>query len=219
MRFMTSSSKPKSFLLTGTVLLLNGLLSACASTGTSGKTAVMHKDEFGTADMFTYSFPSSDKEGCEASRRALLSQGYIISDANDNNVKGRRKFQSDDETHVEIEFNVVCAPNSKGSNSTTIFINAVRDRYSLKKNSSSASLGVGGIGSISLPFGASNDSMVKVASETIADAKLYGRFFDLVERYLDDVKKTDPTDNSAPTSVTPTTTPAQQKQQTEQTEQ
>jgi len=170
-------------------VLASLLLSACASNGTSTANKLSHKDEFGTADMFTYSFPSSDKEGCEAARRALLSQGYIISEANDNNVKGRRKFQSDDETHVEIEFNVVCAPNSKGSQSTTIFINAVRDRYALKKNSSSASLGVGGIGSISLPFGASNDSMVKVASETIADHKLYSRFFDLIERYLDDVKK------------------------------
>jgi hypothetical protein len=214
MRFMASSSKSKSSLLTG-CLLLSSFLSACTSTGTSGKTAVMHKDEFGTADMFTYSFPSSDKEGCEASRRALLSQGYIISDANDNNVKGRRKFQSDDETHVEIEFNVVCAPNSKGSNSTTIFTNAVRDRYALKKNSSSASLGVGGIGSISLPFGASNDSMVKVASETIADAKLYGRFFDLVERYLDDVKKTDEVETVSPTTAAPNP-PTQPKQQTEQ---
>jgi hypothetical protein len=212
---MAFSRKSSSFLIAGSVLALSSFLSACTSTGTSGKTAVMHKDEFGMSDMFAYSFPSSDKEGCEASRRALLSQGYIISEANDNNVKGRRKFQSDDETHVEIEFNVVCAPNSKGSNSTTIFISAVRDRYSLKKNSNSASLGVGGIGSISLPFGASNDSMVKVASETIADAKLYGRFFDLVERYLDDVKKSDEADAGVLSSET-SNPPTLQKQKTEQ---
>lgn len=171
------------------LIILSCMFCALSLAGcTTPKKPVLHKDEFGTADMFTYAVPGTEKEACEASRRALLSQGYIINGANDNTVKGRRKFQSDDETHVEIEFNVVCAPNSKGSNSTTIFANAVRDRYSLKKNTNSASLGVGGIGSISLPFGASNDSMVKVASETISDAKLYGRFFDLVERYLDDVK-------------------------------
>ncbi|MBR7801016.1 DUF2242 domain-containing protein [Undibacterium fentianense] len=168
-------------------MLVTFVLIGCSSV----KPKLVHRDEFGTADMFTYAVPGNAQESCEASRRALLSQGYIISEANDSNVKGRRKFQSDDETHVEIEFNIVCAPNSKGSNSTTIFANAVRDRYSLKKNSSSASLGVGGIGSISLPIGASNDSMVKVASETISDAKLYSRFYDLVERYLDDVKKPD----------------------------
>lgn len=172
-------------------LLLPFILVVNVSSCTSNPKVVVHKDEFGMADMFTYAIPGTEQEACEASRRALLSQGYIIHEAHDNNVKGRRKFQSDDETHIEIEFNIVCAPNSKGSNTTTIFANAVRDRYSLKKNSNSASLGVGGIGSISLPFGASNDSMVKVASETIAEAKLYGRFFDLVERYLDDVKRYD----------------------------
>ena len=84
------------------------------------------------------------------------------------------------------------------------------DRYSLKKNTNSASLGVGGIGSISLPFGASNDSMVKVASETISDAKLYGRFFDLVERYLDDVKP-DEEVLEKPTTAVPVTATQQEE--------
>ncbi len=193
------------------IILISSMLCAFSLAAcTTPKKTVLHKDEFGTAEMFTYAVPGAEKEACEASRRALLSQGYIISGANENNVKGRRKFQSDDETHVEIEFNVVCAPNSKGSNSTTIFANAVRDRYSLKKNTNSASLGVGGIGSISLPFGASNDSMVKVASETISDAKLYGRFFDLVERYLDDVKP-DEEVLEKPTTAAPVTATQQEE--------
>jgi hypothetical protein len=159
-------------------------LMACGTT----KKSSLHKEEFGNADMFTYSVPGTAHDGCEAARRALLSQGYIINEANNTGIKGRRKFQADDETHIEIEFTIVCTPNSKGSNSSTVFANAVRDRYALKKSSTSASLGVGGIGSISLPFGESNDSMVKVASETISDAKLYTRFFDLLDRYLDNVK-------------------------------
>ena len=186
-------------------LLIVGLglaLSACTTT----KPVSLHKEEFGNADMFTYSVPGTGVEGCEAARRALLSQGYIISDANSSTIRGRRKFQANHETHVEIEFTVVCAANSKGSNSATIFANAVRDQYALKKSSTSASLGVGGIGSISLPFGETKDSLVKVASETISDAKLYGRFFDLLERYMDDVRaneidqgnsKTEPTKPSA----------------------
>jgi hypothetical protein len=110
----------------------------------------------------------------------------LISESTSAVDKGRRKFQPESDVHVEIEFNVVCASDSKGSNSTTVFANAVRDRYSLKKSSTSASLGVGGIGSVSLPFGASDDSLVKVASETIPTGKFYDRFFQLVERYRDD---------------------------------
>ena len=158
------------------------LLSGCANT----KLAHDKNEEFDSTDVFAHSFAGEDKASCEAARRALLSQGYVISEATAAFVKGRRKFQPESDIHVEIEFSVVCAPDSKGSNSTTVFANAVRDRYSLKKSSTSASLGVGGIGSVSLPFGASDDSLVKVASETIPTGKFYERFFQLVERYLDD---------------------------------
>jgi hypothetical protein len=158
------------------------LLSACSST----KSNVYKYEEFGSTNVFSHSFAGSDKASCEAARRALLSQGYIISEFNASFVKGRKKFQPESDIHVEIEFSIVCAKDSKGSNSTTVFANAVRDRYSLKKSSNSASIGVGGVGSVSLPFGASDDSLVKVASETIPTGRFYDRFFELVERYLDD---------------------------------
>ena len=52
--------------------------------------------------------------------------------------------------------------------------------------------------------------MVKVASETISDAKLYGRFFDLVERYLDDVKP-DEEVLEKPTTAAPVTATQQEE--------
>ena len=68
--------------------------------------------------------------------------------------------------------------------SSIVFVNAVQDRYGLKKSNNSASLGVGAFGSVSLPFSSSNDSMVRVGSETIASEPFYDRFFELVRRYL-----------------------------------
>ncbi|CAN5825033.1 hypothetical protein BH11PSE12_BH11PSE12_14090 [soil metagenome] len=171
----------------GTIALLvlcfaSILMSGCATT----KQVVSQHEEFGSTDVFSHSFSASDAASCEAARRALLSQGYVISESKSAFLKGRRKFQRDSEIHVEIEFNVVCAADGKGSNSTTVFANAVRDRYSLKKSSNSASIGVGALGSVSLPFGATDDSLVKVASETIPTGQFYDRFFQLMERYLDD---------------------------------
>ena len=61
---------------------------------------------------------------------------------------------------------------------------ALQDVYALKKSNNSASLGVGALGSVSLPFSSSNDAMVKVASKTIASDIFYDRFFDLVKRFL-----------------------------------
>jgi len=40
------------------------------------------------------------------------------------------------------------------------------------------------LGSVSMPIGSSDDSMVKVASETVSSAKFYERFFTLVELFL-----------------------------------
>lgn len=65
-----------------------------------------------------------------------------------------------------------------------MFANALQDRYALKKVNNSASLGVGVLGSVSMPIGSTDDSMVKVASETVSSAKFYERYFALVELFL-----------------------------------
>lgn len=159
------------------------LVSGCASiTPVQKQTS---PDEFLSSGVYAQGFPGLPAESCEAARRALLSQGYVIGEAGETQVRGRKYFQPESDAHVQIEFHVTCAPNSKGSNSTTVFANAVRERYSLRKSSSSASLGVGAIGSISLPFSSSDDALVKVGSETIPTQGFYAQFFELVDRYLD----------------------------------
>ena len=49
-----------------------------------------------------------------------------------------------------------------------------------------ASVGLGGIGSVSLPFSSGSEALVKVGSETIASDKFYDSFFELVRKYLAD---------------------------------
>jgi hypothetical protein len=85
---------------------------------------------------------------------------------------------------MEISFSVVCADDGSEGHHATMFANALQDRYALKKTNNSASLGVGVLGSVSMPIGSSDDSMVKVASETVSSAKFYERFFALVELFL-----------------------------------
>ncbi len=54
----------------------------------------------------------------------------------------------------------------------------------MKKSPTSASVGVGALGSVSLPFGSNDDSLVKVASSTVTDAEFYRRFFQRLQQYL-----------------------------------
>ncbi|MEE4688715.1 DUF2242 domain-containing protein [Pseudomonas alliivorans] len=155
----------------------------------SPKQAVYDHEHFDDAGTFSRSYPATDLSSCEAGRRALLSQGYIITSSDPKMIAGRKSFQQTGETHIEISFNLVCAADVTAG-SSTMFANALQDRYALKKTNNSASLGVGVLGSVSMPIGSTDDSMVKVASETVASAKFYERFFGLVENFLPpDVKK------------------------------
>lgn len=188
-------------LFSSSVYSLTGLaLATLCACSTPKRTEYQHED-FSSNNTYAHTFAGSAPATCEAARRALLSQGYVINEAKASLIKGRKNFQPESDIHVQIEFHVVCAPDSKGSNSTTAFANAVRDRYSLKKSSNSASLGVGVIGSVSLPFGYTDESLVKVASETIPSKQFYERFFELVESYLDgaaDMPANDPEKMNVP---------------------
>jgi hypothetical protein len=193
-----------------------------AAAGCSSKKAAIYEHEnFDDSGTFSRNYPVTDAQTCEAARRALLSQGYIITSSDPKLVSGHKSFQQTGETHMEISFSVVCADDGSEGHHATVFANALQDRYALKKTNNSASLGVGVLGSVSMPIGSSDDSMVKVASETVSSAKFYERFFALVELFLPpeakkaahipQKPKTDlgmPETNAAPAALAPPSTPA-----------
>lgn len=161
-----------------------------AAAGCSKDKPIYEHENFDDSGTFSRNYPVTDTASCEAARRALLSQGYIITSNDPKLVSGHKSFQQTGETHLEISFNVVCAEDGSAGHHATVFANALQDRYALKKTNNSASLGVGVLGSVSMPIGSSDDSMVKVASETVIAQKFYERFFTLVEQFLPaDAKK------------------------------
>lgn len=140
-------------------------------------------ESFNSVATYSRLFDAPPAQTCEAARRALLSQGYLIQQSRPEEVEGRKNFQPDPESHLQMMIRVVCAPEGREQRLSLGFVTALQDRYSLKKTNSSASVGVG-VGSVSLPFLGGTDSMVKVGSETIAADSFYDSFFDLVKRYL-----------------------------------
>ncbi|QXI17619.1 DUF2242 domain-containing protein [Pseudomonas hamedanensis] len=197
------------------------LLTAVA--GCSKDKPMYEHENFDDSGTFSRNYPVTDAVSCEAARRALLSQGYIITSSDPKLVSGHKSFQQTGDTHMEISFNVVCADDGSSGHHATMFANALQDRYALKKTNNSASLGVGVLGSVSMPIGSSDDSMVKVASETVTSQKFYERFFTLVELFLPaDAKKAAHIEEKpkadlgvpevkavpAPLAPTPTSTPA-----------
>ena len=153
-----------------------------------GTPSVYQQERFQADETFSRLFDANVQDTCEAARRALLSQGYVITVARSDAITGSKRFQPEGEVHVEISFHVVCVPEGADGAIATAYVSAQQDRYVLKKLPNNSSLGVGPFGSISVPLSSSEDSLVKVGSETIPAGQFYDRYFALVHRLLSDMR-------------------------------
>lgn len=179
---------------TAASLLALAALAACSSA----PQPKFQQELFDTgASPFARNFNASTTDTCEAARRALLSQGYMTTLTHPDTVDGTKNFQPNGDSHVAVEFHVVCTAGEETSDTSIVYVNAVQNGYALKKSDTSASVGLSIIGSVSLPIRSNSDEMVKISSETIPSGVFYERFFSLVDHYLQTVVKTTPVTNSS----------------------
>lgn len=165
------------------LVCISAILAGCASPK-----AAYEREDFAQNDVFSRTFPTASNTACDAGRRALLSQGYNIDRFDPARVSGHKNFQGEDGQHTQINFNIDCASDGSANQRATVFANAVQDRYSIKRTTSSASVGVSVLGQVSMPFGSSDDSLVKTASQTVSRPKFYEGFFQLLQRFLPDAE-------------------------------
>ncbi|HEY1131482.1 MAG TPA: DUF2242 domain-containing protein [Roseateles sp.] len=175
---------PRFLLLTPLIGVLLAGCGALPSLPDRPRKAVYQGESFAAEETFSRLFDADVDTTCEAARRALLSQGYVINKADGGLVRGNKHFQPEGEVHVEISFNIVCVGDGPKQQIATAYVSAQQDQYALKKNPQAASLGVSALGSISVPLSSTQDSLVKVASETIPAGEFYDRFFTLMQRML-----------------------------------
>lgn len=182
-------------------ILLLLLMGALFQTG-CGTEAAYNEESFSSDSPFKLRVDGDIEAACESARRSLLGQGYLIDAASSEEVKGRKAARVEGQQNAFIEMTVVCVPERGGS---TVFATGVLSTYDLKKNSSSASVGLSALGSISLPIGQSVDSLVKVSEQTIDDKEFYKRFFSAVETILGEMRireaDDDPATEPAPESA------------------
>ena len=192
-----------------TAVSLAGLLTLAACS--SAPQPKFQQELFETgASPYARNFNSSTTDTCEAARRALLSQGYLTTVTRTDTVDGTKNFQPTGDTHIVVEFHVVCTPGEEASDTSIVYVNAVQNGFALKKSDTSASVGLSVLGSLSLPIRSNNDAMVKISSETIPSGKFYDRFFGLVDHYLQTVVRTQPVvSNRIETRILPVPVPMQ----------
>ncbi|ATS66635.1 DUF2242 domain-containing protein [Xanthomonas citri] len=182
--------------------LLGALATLAGCGGSKGDTMLM-RESFNSDDTYSRSVAASSPQACEAARRVLLSQGYAVTRADAAAVEGSKNFQLKEADQSEqLNLRISCASQDGGK--AQVFVSALQDRYALKKSSTSASVGVGVLGSLSLPVGSSGDSLVRVSSTTVQDAAFYKRFFERLNSYLPKVTEAVP----AAVSAAPASAPA-----------
>ncbi|WP_298622659.1 DUF2242 domain-containing protein [uncultured Zoogloea sp.] len=164
-----------------TPLLLILALAACSTFSPKKKDDSYKLEHFTPDSPFEQSFDTGAAASCEAGRRALLSQGYLIDESKPDLVRARKFFQPNRETQIQLTFSLSCLAEGEGS---VVFANVRQLREELKAGSASTGLSVAGIGSVSLPFGGNNETLVKVGEETVTDAEFYGRFFALMQSFI-----------------------------------
>ncbi|MBB4127221.1 pyruvate/2-oxoglutarate dehydrogenase complex dihydrolipoamide acyltransferase (E2) component [Xanthomonas translucens] len=164
------------------------------------------KETFNSDNTYSRSYPVQPGQACESARRALLSQGYVVAKATADTVEGTKNFQPNQESHEQLELRVSCVAH--GQDESWVFVSALQDRYALKKSATSASVGVGVLGSVSLPVGSSDDSLVRVASSTVQDGDFYKRFFELMAQYLPKAKPAAPPEPPKPEPAAAAPAPA-----------
>lgn len=169
----------RSWLLAGAAL---ALLTSCSTP-----TRTPLQEKFGSGSMHSRLFDAAPAQTCEAGRRALLSQGYLVDRSRPDMVEGSKSFQPSVDSHVQMTIRMVCVMDGGQSDVTLGFVTGMQDTYTVKKANSSASVGVPAIGSLSLPFMSGSESLVKVGSETVSSQAFYESFFDIVRRFLNDV--------------------------------
>lgn len=160
----------------------------CTSLNRAPAALPDYQPEAFDANAYVRHYLGPPERTCEAARRALLSQGYVVTSAAADGVTARKYFQPDPEHHVQLEFRVVCAPEGAHPGASVAFVSGLKEQYIVRKVKESASVGVGGFGSLSVPIEGGMDSMVKVASETITDREVYDRLFTLMAGFLDTVR-------------------------------
>jgi hypothetical protein len=181
---------------------------AAALGGCSTTTPAFRDDQLlsNATSPFSHGFNYASTDACEASRRALLSQGYMTTITRNDTVDATKNFQPTVDQHIVVEVHVVCTP-ADATNTSMVYVNAVQNGYTLKKSATSASVGLSILGSVSLPILSNSDEMVKVSSETIQSDAFYKHFFDLVGRYLNTVARSELVPGSGANTIGPLPSP------------
>lgn len=151
------------------------LLSACGGPRTYAVKENFQTDSPHRKDLSTAAAPA-----CEAARRVLQGDGYIVEKSADHDLIGAKEYSIKENRHAILRLYVTCAPRTSGS---TLFVTATEEHFDVKASSESTSIGVP-LTPISITSKREIDNQVKTHGETVTDRGFYERFYRAVQKEL-----------------------------------
>ncbi|MFA6970543.1 MAG: DUF2242 domain-containing protein [Gallionella sp.] len=156
--------------------LISLLLAAC-----SGPRTYAEREEFHTDSRHSKNFAATAEPVCEAARRVLLRDGYIVEDNAEQNLSGAKEFQIEENRHAILRVYATCGQRAGGS---TLFVTATEEHFDVKTSRQSTSIGLPLISPISISNKSEADNQVKILGETVTDRDFYERFYRGVQQEL-----------------------------------
>lgn len=158
------------------LLLIPTLLASCA-----GPPNYAGSEAFGADPRYRRDFPVAAVALCDAARRALLSEGYVVTRTDGQSLVAGKEFQGESSRHAQLNLYLSCDQRSGGS---TLFVAATEEHFDVQSSRQSSSIGFPMIAPIYFGTRSETDSQVKVRGETIAERAFYDRFYRAVQREL-----------------------------------
>jgi hypothetical protein len=152
------------------------LLTAC-----SGPRTYAEREAFKADSRHSRNFPVTEKSVCEAARRVLLRDGYIVEEDTGQNLIGEKSFQIEEHQHAILRLYTTCDPVPGGA---TLFVTATEEHFDVKTSRQNTSIGVPILSPISIRNKSEVDNQVKTRGETVTDKGFYERFYRGVQQEL-----------------------------------
>lgn len=162
-----------------TTLFLIVLLAACG-----GEKTYHHDERFAADSRHKREFSAGRAALCDATRRVLLGQGYVVSrsdEANDVALLGQKEFKEPDNRSAVLQVQALCSDGAKGS---VLLVTALESHFDLAKVKEQKSLGLPLIAPLSVVSSTASASQIKLSGETVEDRSFYEGLFRAVEKEL-----------------------------------
>ena len=118
---------------------------------------------------------------CDAARRALLGDGYLVNRADGQRLVGGKEFQVEAQRHAIVNIHVNCDQRRGGS---TLYVTATEEHFDVKSLRQSSSIGFPVVAPIYYGTQSEADAQVKTHGETVSEREFYERFYRAVQREL-----------------------------------